>query len=282
MNRLLLCSDLDRTLLPNGPQPESPGARALFRDLAARPDLTLTYVTGRHRELVVAAIKDYQLPWPDYVISDVGTIIHTVGNPPQWRIWEDWRNKLLAGWHGVSRAVMWEALLALPDLTAQEEDKQSALKLSFYAPADQSPEEARGRVETTLATLGVMASIVWSVDETTGTGLLDVLPPEACKLHALHHLRQALDFDLTSTLFAGDSGNDLPVLTSTIPAVLPANATEEMRGQAVTLARDLGNAEWLYLARGIGEFNGNYAAGILEGLAHFHPDFAMIPARRQD
>ena len=30
---LLLCTDLDRTLLPNGEQPESPPARALF----ARP-----------------------------------------------------------------------------------------------------------------------------------------------------------------------------------------------------------------------------------------------------
>ena len=33
--RLLLCTDLDRTLIPNGPQPESPGARAHFATLAA-------------------------------------------------------------------------------------------------------------------------------------------------------------------------------------------------------------------------------------------------------
>ena len=60
--RLLLCTDLDRTLLPNGEQPESPSARALFARLAARPGVTLVYVTGRHRALVQAALDEYQLP----------------------------------------------------------------------------------------------------------------------------------------------------------------------------------------------------------------------------
>ncbi|MCI5126782.1 MAG: haloacid dehalogenase, partial [Candidatus Electrothrix sp. AR5] len=32
--KLLVCTDLDRTLLPNGPQPESPGARPAFAALA--------------------------------------------------------------------------------------------------------------------------------------------------------------------------------------------------------------------------------------------------------
>ena len=34
--RLLLCTDLDRTLIPNGPQPESPRARAAFRGAGRR------------------------------------------------------------------------------------------------------------------------------------------------------------------------------------------------------------------------------------------------------
>ena len=46
--RLMLCSDLDRTLLPNGPQEESPEARPLLRRLAQRPDLVLAYVSGRN------------------------------------------------------------------------------------------------------------------------------------------------------------------------------------------------------------------------------------------
>ena len=39
--RILICTDLDRTLLPNGKQPESPGARAAFTRLVSRPEVTL-------------------------------------------------------------------------------------------------------------------------------------------------------------------------------------------------------------------------------------------------
>jgi len=76
--QLLLCTDLDRTVLPNGPQPESDTARSRFAALAARPEVTLVYVTGRDQQLVRKAITNYCLPRPDYVISDVGTIIYTL------------------------------------------------------------------------------------------------------------------------------------------------------------------------------------------------------------
>ena len=38
---ILICTDLDRTLLPNGSQPESPLARPRFRALAARPEVSI-------------------------------------------------------------------------------------------------------------------------------------------------------------------------------------------------------------------------------------------------
>ena len=50
--RLLICTDLDRTLIPNGPQSESPEARAHFAALAGHDEVTLAFVTGRHRVLV--------------------------------------------------------------------------------------------------------------------------------------------------------------------------------------------------------------------------------------
>jgi hypothetical protein len=74
-------------------------------------------------------------------------------------------------------------------------------------------------------------------------------------------------------LFAGDSGNDLSVLASELPAVLVANAAESVRGEAVTVAQSNGTTPHLYLAQGgFWEMNGNYSAGILEGVAHFRPD----------
>ena len=82
---ILLCSDLDRTLLPNGPQPESPQVRTLLRRVAERPDVKLAYVSGRHRELLHEAIDSYQLPEPDYAITDVGTRIYEI-NDDRWHL----------------------------------------------------------------------------------------------------------------------------------------------------------------------------------------------------
>ena len=57
-----------------------------------------------------------------------------------------------------------------------------------------------------------------------------------------------------------------------LPAVLVANAQPQVRDLAVKLAREGGHAAQLYIAQGgFHGMNGNYAAGILEGVAHFHP-----------
>jgi hypothetical protein len=76
-----------------------------------------------------------------------------------------------------------------------------------------------------------------------------------------------------NSVFAGDSGNDLPVLSSSLRTVLVANAAEEVREEALHLSATRGTSDSLYLARGdfLG-MNGNYSAGILEGVAHFLPE----------
>ena len=99
--RLLLCMDLDRTVLPNGAQPESPGARALFSALADRPGVTLAYVTGRDRRLVGQAITNYRLPQPDYVIGDVGTTIYAV-HDGDWEPRVDWEQTIAPDWAGLA------------------------------------------------------------------------------------------------------------------------------------------------------------------------------------
>ena len=74
-------------------------------------------------------------------------------------------------------------------------------------------------------------------------------------------------------MFAGDSGNDLPVLTSDVPAVLVHNAADNVREQALSDARAAGTLDQLYLAQGgFMGMNGNYSAGIVEGVIHYRPD----------
>jgi phosphoserine phosphatase len=118
------------------------------------------------------------------------------------------------------------------------------------------------------------------VDETTSTGLLDVLPITATKQHAVEFLMQTLGFGLENTIFAGDSGNDLAVLGSPIRSVLVANATDQVRQQALEAAKARGQSDRLYLAHGnFYGMNGNYSAGILEGVMHYLPQVDALLRR---
>jgi len=269
---LLLCTDMDRTLLPNGFQPESPQARELFHRLVSREEVTLAYVTGRHRALVEDAIDEYRLPVPDFVVGDVGTTIYEV-HRNSWQPRQDWQSEIERDWAGHDHAHLAAMFNAIDNLELQEAEKQNDFKLSYYVPLDSDFTSMMGRMQDLLRAEGIQASLVWSIDEPRGTGLLDVLPASATKLHAVEFLRGHLGYRREQTLYAGDSGNDMQVLTSSIPAVLVANAAADVRAQAVADAQANGNRAALYLAKGdYPGMNGNYSAGIIEGVAHYLPE----------
>ena len=273
--RLLICTDLDRTLIPNGPQPEPVGARKRFARLAARPEVTLAYVSGRHRELIEEAIVTYRLPAPDYVIGDVGTSMYHVGPQHDWVHVETWEEQIAADWAGHRHEELRAALRDVPTLRLQERAKQNRLKLSFYLPLHAEIDDLAARIHERLRPLGIRYRLIWSVDDIADIGLLDVLPERASKLHAIEALSRMQGFDLEHTVFCGDSGNDLEVLASRVPAVLVANSRPEVQDLALELAEEAGTLRQLYIAEGgfLG-MNGNYAGGMLEGIAHFHPRVA--------
>ena len=270
--RLLLCTDLDRTLLPNGPQAESTGARDKFSQLALQPGVTLVYVTGRDRKLVEDAIDEYRLPQPDYVIADVGSTIYQI-QQHDWRHLDKWQQEISPDWAGRSHDDMHSLFSSSLLLKLQEDTKQNTYKLSYYVPLEADHETLMSEMHSKLVNMEIRASLIWSIDELAGTGLLDVLPASANKRHAIEFLMKQLGFDLSNTVFAGDSGNDLAVLTSPIRSVLVANASADVRDEAKQMALNLGEMDALYFAHGdfLG-MNGNYSAGILEGVAHYMPE----------
>lgn len=273
---LLLCTDLDRTLIPNGREPESPDARPRFRRFVANAGVTLAYVTGRHQALVQQAIIEYDLPEPQFVIGDVGTSIFRV-TPDGWSRLPAWAEEIGRDWDDVGPAQLAELFADIRLLRLQEPEKQAPFKLSYYAPMGADSGALKAEMTSRLAGRGVRASLIWSVDEAAAVGLLDVLPSCATKYHAVDFLMRRLGHDESTTLFAGDSGNDLEVLVSTIPSVLVANGHPEVREQALQMAQAGGQAARLYCARGgWSGMNGNYSAGILEGVAHFRPDLAPL------
>jgi HAD superfamily hydrolase (TIGR01484 family) len=271
--RLLVCTDLDRTLIANGPQPESPGAQEHFAVLAARPEITLAYVSGRDRFLVEKAIIDHNLPIPDFVVGDVGTTIYHVGPEQDWQHKIKWEKEIAQDWAGKKNKDLKNLLDDLPGLRPQEDSKQNDYKLSHYVKLPIDRDALSKIINHRLESAGVKARLIWSEDEQEGTGLLDILPARASKYHAVEALMKLYGFSYTNTVFSGDSGNDIEVLASPIPAVLVANSQPDVRELASLMADEMGHREQLYIAQGdFMNMNGNYSAGILEGIAYYHPN----------
>jgi len=269
MTRLLLCTDLDRTLLPNGAQPESKQARELFNRLVARPEVTLVYVTGRDPSLVMEAIDEYAIPQPDYVIADVGASIYQL-NKAEWQHWPIWDHHISQSWAAYCHADLELLLQPIPELELQEESKQSTYKLSYYVSLPASHESLLRNIAGILAGKNISANLIWSIDEQNDTGLLDILPGNAGKREAIEFLMTQLGFTHDEVVFAGDSGNDISVMASRIQAILVANASDEVKQAARQQAEANGCMPQLYLAQGdFHGLNGNYSSGILEGVVHY-------------
>ena len=269
--KYLICTDLDRTLLPNGKEPSSPQALPIFQTFVQHPEVVLAYVSGRSEQLLQKAITDFDIPMPDYAIGDVGTTIYEPAN--NWRSWDDWTEEIAKDWREKGWQDLRELFSDMGSLRLQESAKQNSYKLSYYTEVDTILAEVKTEMSRRLENIGVRASIIWSIDEEGKVGLLDILPKRATKVHAIHFLMEKGGYLPERTVFAGDSGNDLPVLTSGLNAVLVKNGHDDVRREALEIMAAQNMGSHLYLAKGdfLG-MNGNYCAGVLEGIAHFLPE----------
>lgn len=270
-DRLLLCTDLDRTLIPNGSAVEDTRAGRMFGKLCRHPGVTLVYVTGRDRHLVLDAVKKYNLPQPDYALTDVGSTIYRVqaGN---WHQLEAWNHHLAARWpKGTSQRIR-SLLGRISGAYLQEEARQNSFKISYYVPLQLDAKQLIKQIDELLQRDGVTTNLIWSIDEERGVGLLDILPDRADKRQAIKFLQQHLGYGDDEVLFAGDSGNDLQVINSDIRSILVANAAPEIKQAALAWAHRNNQTQALYIAGGdLVAMNGNYSAGILEGICYFKP-----------
>lgn len=67
--------------------------------LAAHPKLRLACVSGRDKNLIEQAIKNYELPEADFVIGDIGsTMYRIVGG--RWLANSAWEKEIGQNWHG--------------------------------------------------------------------------------------------------------------------------------------------------------------------------------------
>jgi sucrose-6F-phosphate phosphohydrolase len=279
LQNILICSDLDRTIIPNGYQEESANARPVFRQLAEHANIYLAYVSGRDKKLILDAIEEFYLPMPDYAIGDVGTTLYRVING-NWQLLDDWSYEIGLDWKGLGRDKLSEFFGGMEEIRLQEPEKQNQYKLSFYTAQNVDYQQLIKKIRAVLAKKGVRASIIWSVDEISANGLLDIIPARANKLNAIQFLMQQERFSEDRMVFAGDSGNDLDVLTSGLQAILVKNAMDEVRKEAIETLSGKHMTNRLYLPKGnFYGMNGNYAAGLIEGLVHFVPETRSLIAK---
>jgi HAD superfamily hydrolase (TIGR01484 family) len=273
---------MDRTLIPNGYQAESAHARPVFRRLAEHANIYLVYVSGRDKKLILDAIGEFYLPIPDYAIGDVGTTLYRIIDD-DWQSSDDWSNEIGKDWKGLTWEALAEYFENMDDIRLQELEKQSQHKLSFYTDKNVDHQQLKKNIRVILMQTGIRANAIWSVDEISANGLLDIIPAAANKLHAIQFLMHQEQFVEGRTVFAGDSGNDLDALTSGLQAILVKNAMDEVRKEAVEKLSDKHMLNRLYLPEGnFMGLNGNYAAGVIEGLFHFFPETEQLIANAVD
>lgn len=259
----LFASDLDGTLIPLEKEPRYQDAIFALGEKLQAHQVDTVYVTGRRLELTLEAMEKYSLPPPRYLITDVGTGIYTQQVSEAWTLEPLYAQQLRSIWQGKSGEEVSGLLPEINGMRPQEAICQGEFKRSYYLELGADVEEVRNQIFSAMKKEGIEVQIIYSVDPLRNLGLIDILPEGTSKLSALNFLIKHLQLDPSSVVFAGDSGNDLEVFLSGLPAILVANTPEEIKEQARLRAKEKGELEKLFFAEG------KYAEGVLEGCQHF-------------
>lgn len=233
----LLATDLDGTLVG-----DRTGLDQLLGFYESRDyDVTLLYITGRHYRSALSLIEEENLPVPELLVTDVGTEIRF---GPAMEKDREWEQKLLQHWQP-------EAIdrLAASIKGLQKQELPVTNRCSYYA-EDISLVEA---FEQQLLSAGIPHKLIYS-----GGRDLDILPADSGKGAALQYIIEKFNASDAKILVAGDSGNDLEMLTLGFPSVIVGNAQPELL--------ECPDSPMIFRA------SKACAGGIHEAWTHFHPE----------
>jgi len=207
-------------------------------------DVGFAVATGRTIESAYSVLEQNGIPYPDIIISSVGS-----------EIYYNFQGKLFysKGWHAHldnqwKRNKIVKVLSGLKQLKYQEEKNQREFKISYYT------SEVPGyvdKVKNILIRNKLKANVIFSHGQ-----YLDILPYRASKGKAIRYLAYRWNIPFENILVAGDSGNDIEMLKGELLGVVVANYSKELevlRGQ-----------KRIYFAKK------KYAAGIMDGIEHYN------------
>ncbi len=230
--RRLLACDIDGTLT---------GCRdgaAAFAAWDATRDMPFIVATGRSITEARHVLADWDLPEPDAFVTAVGTELHRRAGTGRLALCSAYANEVARDW---DRAATLDAL-AKAGADLQPPVEQRRWKLACFGTQAEAD-----RLRDVLLAAGLRARIVASHGH-----LIDVLAPHGGKAAAIGAYARTLGLTAADCIVAGDSGNDLDMLTGGGHGIVVGNALPELDG---LLARPR-----LLRTRA------HHAAGVLEGL----------------
>ena len=258
-----LATDLDGTFIPNANEPQSAEAVTVLAEQLPRSGVEMIFVTGRHLESVRDAIDQHRLPYPTWILCDVGTSVYQHQGQGRFEKVTAYEERLeqITG-HFDAETLRRQIDQEVSGVRLQEPVKQAAHKLSYYAPADQL-ERCVAEIEQLLSRLEAPYGIVSSVDPFNGQGLIDVLPVGVSKAFGIDWWCDYRQLDPGQVVFAGDTGNDYAALTAGYRAIVVANADRHLARRVLEEHARRGWTDRLLLAQQPS------TAGVLEGCRWF-------------
>lgn len=233
----LLITDIDNTLIGDN------DSLIQLLDILDenRQQLAWGVATGRSLELTLEAMTEYNVPMPDILICSVGTEMYY---GPDLRMDKGWQQHISHMW---KPEVIKATLSQFDWLIFQEAEGQRSHKISYYL---ENIDNRLERIEKALQEARLRCQVIYSHGQ-----FLDILPYRASKGKAVNYLQYKYEFLPRYVMVAGDSGNDADMLLGKTRGLIVGNHSEELD--------TLKNAPRIYFSQG------EYAAGIIEGLQHF-------------
>ncbi len=280
----VLATDLDGTLIPLEGHPQHALDLRIIEAELARRHMTLMFVTGRHLSSILTAIDTAQLPLADWIVGDVGTSIYRRsakanetgvakierpdGKRVQYEPLAEYATHLqqLVGEFTVARlAESLEELRAdksLETLRLQESAKQGPFKLSYYID-DEQLQAAQVAITQRVDELQAPYTLIVSRDPFNGDGLVDLLPKDVSKAHAITWWAEQQRIERDEIIYAGDSGNDSAVFAAGFRSIIVGNAASDVVQRAQSAHAAAAWTDRIYAA------SAQATSGVLAGLQHF-------------